>query len=59
MVIKYLLKFFLVLFFLLLQITLGILTLTSGLNIYLASGHQITSVLLVFTTINLYYSYIK
>ena len=50
---------FLVLFFLLLQITLGILTLTSGLNIYLASGHQITSVVLVFTAINLYYSYIK
>ena len=50
---------FLILFFLLLQITLGILTLTSGLNIYLASGHQITSVLLVFTAINLYYSYIK
>ena len=50
---------FLILFFLLIQITLGILTLTSGLNIYLASGHQITSVLLVFTAINLYYSYIK
>ena len=50
---------FLILFFLLLQITLGILTLTSGLNIYLASGHQITSVLLVFTALNLYYSYIK
>ena len=50
---------FLILFFLLIQITLGILTLTSGLNIYLASGHQITSVLLVFTAINLYYSHIK
>ena len=50
---------FLILFFLLVQITLGILTLTSGLNIYLASGHQITSVLLVFTALNLYYSYIK
>ena len=50
---------FLILFFLLIQISLGILTLTSGLNIYLASGHQITSVLLVFTAINLYYSYIK
>ncbi len=50
---------FLVLFFLLIQITLGILTLISGLNIYLASGHQITSVLLVFTAINLYYSHIK
>ena len=50
---------FLILFFLLIQITLGIFTLTSGLNIYIASGHQITSVLLVFTAINLYYSYIK
>ena len=50
---------FLLLFFLLIQITLGIFTLTSGLNMYLASGHQITSVLLVFTAINLYYSYIK
>ena len=50
---------FLILFFLVIQIILGILTLTSGLNIYLASGHQITSVLLVFTAINLYYSYIK
>ena len=50
---------FLILFFLLIQIILGILTLLSGLNIYLASGHQITSVLLVFTAINLYYSHIK
>jgi|TARA_B100001059_G_scaffold53179_1_gene47208 heme a synthase len=41
--------------FLLLQIVLGILTLTSDLNIYLASMHQISSVLLVFTAINLYY----
>jgi len=43
------------LFFLLVQISLGIFTLTSGLNIYLASAHQITSVLLVFSAINLYY----
>ena len=50
---------FLILFFLFIQIILGILTLISGLNIYLASGHQITSVLLVFTAINLYYSNIK
>ncbi len=49
----------LILIFLIIQIILGILTLTSGLNIYLASSHQITSVLLVFTAINLYYSYIK
>ena len=58
-IIKLYKSIFLILFFLLIQITLGILTLTSGLNIYLASGHQITSVLLVFTAINLYYSYIK
>jgi len=41
--------------FLLLQIILGVLTLVSGLNIYLASAHQISSVLLVFSAINLYY----
>ena len=40
---------------LLLQIILGISTLISGLNIYLASSHQISSVVLVFTAINLYY----
>jgi len=34
---------------------LGIFTLLSGLNIYLASFHQITSVLLVFSALNLYY----
>ncbi len=37
------------------QVFLGIVTLTSGLNIYLASAHQITGVLLVFSAINLYY----
>ena len=42
-------------FFLFLQAILGIVTLVSGLNIYLASAHQITSVLLVFSTLNLYY----
>ena len=40
---------------LLLQIILGIFTLISDLNIYLASSHQISSVLLVFSAINLYY----
>ena len=49
----------LVLIFLFAQITLGIFTLVSGLNIMLASAHQIFSVLLVFSTINLYYFYIK
>ena len=43
------------LFVLICQTVLGIITLLSGLNIYLASGHQITSVLLVFSAINLYY----
>ena len=45
--------------FLFLQILLGILTLISGLNIYLASAHQISSVLLVFSIVNLYYFHIK
>ena len=45
--------------FLFLQILLGILTLISGLNIYLASAHQISSVLLVFSIVNLYYYHIK
>ena len=45
--------------FLILQIILGIYTLISGLNIYLASAHQITSILLIFSALNLYYNYIK
>ena len=43
------------LFFLVIQAILGIFTLVSGLNIYLASSHQITSILLVFSALNLYY----
>ena len=43
------------LFILSIQVILGIFTLVSGLNIYLASMHQITGVLLVFSTLNLYY----
>ena len=45
----------LLLFIMLLQIILGIITLISGVNMYLASAHQITGVLLVFSAINLYY----
>ena len=45
--------------FLILQTILGIFTLISGLNIYLSSAHQINSVLLVFSSINLYYFHIK
>ncbi len=47
------------LFFLIIQILLGIFTLISGLNIYLASAHQISSILLVFSSIKLYYFSIK
>ncbi len=43
------------LFFLISQVILGIYTLVSGLNIYLASIHQITGVLLVFSALNLYF----
>ena len=43
------------LFFLSFQVLLGIFTLITGLNIYLASAHQITSVLLAFSALNLYY----
>jgi heme a synthase len=54
--IKYLFKpLNLVIFFLILQIILGIFTLLSGLNIYLAIAHQISSVLLVLSAVNLYY----
>ena len=38
---------------LIIQVFLGIFTLISGLNLYLASLHQITSVILVYTVLNL------
>ena len=41
--------------FLVLQAILGIFTLVSNLNIYLASLHQITSVFLIFSALNLYF----
>ena len=47
------------LLFLFLQIVLGIVTLISGLNIYLASLHQITSVILILSALNLYYLRVK
>ena len=47
------------LFILVLQIFLGIFTLLSGLNIYLASAHQISSVLLIFSALNLYFFKVK
>lgn len=45
--------------FLILQVSLGIFTLISNLNILLASAHQITSVFLILSSISLYYSYVK
>ena len=51
--------YYIVLTFISLQIFLGILTLLSGLNIYLASAHQIGSLLLILSVINLYYRQIN
>ena len=51
--------YFIVLFCIIFQIFLGIITLTSGLNIYLASSHQIGSLLLVLSVINLHYRQIN
>ena len=44
---------------LVLQVFLGIFTLLSGLNIFLASAHQISSVLLIFSALNLYFFKVK
>ncbi len=46
---------FFLLIILILQVILGIITLISGLNIYLASAHQVAGVLLVLSALNLYY----
>ncbi len=48
-------SYLIVLIFLLLQIVIGITTLISGLNIYFASLHQIFSLILILSVINLYY----
>ena len=45
--------YFAVFLVLIIQVILGIFTLISGLNLYLASLHQITSVILVYTVLNL------
>jgi len=52
-------SFYVVLVFLFIQIFLGIFTLVSDLNIYLASAHQICSLLLILSIINLYYDCIN
>ena len=49
-------EFFLVIFFVLIQFILGILTLLSNVKIYLASMHQINSILLLGSLIYVYYS---
>ena len=48
-------NYFIIFTILLTQVVLGIFTLISGLNLYLASLHQITSVILVFSVLNLNY----
>ena len=50
---KYLQDFYIVVFLISIQVLLGIFTLTSGLNTYLASAHQITGLLLFFSVIYL------
>jgi len=51
--------FYFVFSFLCLQIILGIATLINDINIYLASAHQICSLFLILSVINLYYKYIN
>ena len=50
---NYLINYLSVFLVLAIQVFLGIFTLISGLNLYLASLHQITSVILVYTVLNL------
>ena len=50
--IEFIKNYFYVFLILTIQVVLGIFTLLSGLNLYLASLHQITSVILVFTVLN-------
>ena len=47
------------LFFILIQIILGILTLLTDVNIIIASMHQISSILLIIVSINFYYKSIN
>ena len=52
-------NFLIYFFIIIIQIILGILVLISGVNIYLASMHQISSIFLVVTMLNLYYHSIR
>ena len=54
---KIFVSYYLVLILLIFQILLGIMTLITGLNIFIAFSHQICSLLLVLSFINLYYKY--
>jgi len=51
--VRFIKNYFIVFLVLVTQVLLGIFTLISGLNLYFASLHQITSVILVFTVLNL------
>ncbi len=50
---NFLINYFAVFLVLTIQVFLGVFTLISGLNLYIASLHQITSVILVYTVLNL------
>ena len=52
---QYIYNLNIVFFFLVIQIVLGIYTLISGLNIYIAALHQLTSILLVMSILSLIY----
>jgi len=52
-------NFLLFFLFILIQILLGILVLTTGVNLYLASMHQISSIFLVVTILRLYHGSIR
>ena len=56
---KLLRPYYIVMAILFLQVLLGIITLLTGLNIYLASAHQIGSLLLILSVINLYFNYVN
>ena len=57
---KTLYKIFLLFFLIIIiQIALGISVLVSGVNIYFASMHQISSIFLIFTALKLYHSSIR
>ena len=54
-IIKLIRSYYIFIFFIVLQIVLGIITLLSNVNIYIASMHQISSIFLVIFSLKLYH----